>query len=253
MIIYGTTYNKNEVEFLKENNLGIEVLQYSHPTFADAFDQNHPQITEYIAGSKAVSMHGAYYDTFYASTDPLICQVAKKRFLQSIEIATFHGINHVVFHSSYRQFLNGSSIIANDAFVKASIEFWNDMKTHIPEGMTIYLENVEDEDPELFLQVLDGIASPQIRCCFDVGHAYFTGRSVSLNRWIDVLKAHIGYVHVHDNHGMFDDHLPLGQGSILLPGAINKIMHTAGEDVPFVLECNVQESVKWLRDIGYDI
>jgi len=253
MIIYGTTYDESETAFIKENNLGVEVLQYSNPLFADAFEQNHPQITEYISGASAVSMHGAYHDTFYASVDPLICEVAKKRFLQSIEIATFHGINHVVFHSSYRQFLNGSSAIASDVFVKTSVAFWDDMKKHIPKNMTIYLENVEDADPELFLQVLDGIASQQIRCCFDIGHAYFNGRDVSLNRWIDVLRDHIRYVHVHDNDGMFDDHLPLGQGSILLPGAINKIMHAAGEDIPFILECNIQESVKWLRDIGYEI
>jgi len=250
MILYGTSFSESDTKFIKENGLGLEVLQYSNPVFADDFEKNHPQITKCIAGVSGLSMHGALHDTYHTSVDPLIREVVKKRFLQSMQIASFHGINSVVFHSSYRKFLNGSSTAAIDAFVKSSIEFWKDMEQHIPQGMTIFLENVEDEDPEVLVQIFEAV--PKIRCCFDVGHAYFNGRNLSLNRWIDVLKNHIGHVHIHDNNGNHDDHFPLGLGSIILPGAINKILHTVGEDVPFVLECNIEESVKWLRDIGYD-
>jgi len=250
MILYGTAFSENEAKFLKENGLGLEVFQYANPVFADGFDTNHPKITEYTTGISCLSMHGAYCDTFYTSIDPLIREVTKKRFLQSMQIASFHGINRVVFHSPYRKFLNGMSPAAIDTFVKSSIEFWKGMEEHIPPGMTIFLENVEDEDPEVLVQIFEQI--PKIRCCFDIGHAYFNGRNLSLNRWIDVLKNHIGHVHIHDNNGNYDDHLPLGQGSITLTGAINKILHTVGEDIPFVLECNIEESVKWLRDIGYD-
>lgn len=252
MVLYGTSFSENETKFLRKNGFGMEVIQYANPVYADNFEANNPNIAKDIAGVHGLAMHGAYFDTFYTSIDPLIREVAKKRFLQSMEIATFHGISHVVFHSAYRKFLNGFSPTAIDRFVKEAIEFWKDIEKHIPQDMTIYIENVEDEDPEIFVKLFEGIDSPKIRCCFDIGHAYFGGRAISLNRWIDVLKNHIGHVHIHDNNGNHDDHLPLGQGSILLTGAINKILHTVGEDVPFVMECNIEESVKWLRDIGYD-
>lgn len=248
MILYGTAFSESEAKFLKENGMGLEVFQYANPVFADDFDKNHPKIAEYIGGINALSMHGAYCDTFYTSIDPLIREVTKKRFLQSMQIASFHGISRVVFHSSYRKFFDGPNV---DTFVKSSVEFWRGMEAHIPPGMTVFLENVEDEDPEVLAQIFEEI--PKIRCCFDIGHAYYNGRDVSLNRWIDVLKNYIGHVHIHDNHGNHDDHLPLGRGSIPLTGAINKIQHAVGEDVPFVMECNIQESVKWLKDIGYDV
>ena len=253
MVLYGTAFSESEARFLKENGLGLEVFQYANPVFADDFNSNHSTITEYMNGISGISMHGAYCDTYYTSIDPLIREVTKKRFLQSMQIASFHGINRVVFHSSYRKFLNGMSPAAVDTFVKSSVDFWRGMKEIIPAGMTLFIENVEDEDPEVLVRIFEEIGNPQICCCFDIGHAYFNGRDVSLNRWIDVLKNHIGHIHIHDNHCNHDQHLPLGKGSIPLPGAINKIIYTLGEDIPFVLECNIKESVKWLRDVGFDI
>jgi len=253
MIIYGNDFSEKDIEFSRQNRLGLEVLKYANPIFADNFDENHPKMSQWLTGVHGLAMHGAYNDTFYTSVDPLICEVAQKRFIQSMEIAAFHGIDRVVFHSSYRKFLNGFSAAAIDTFITKAVAFWKGMEKNIPAGMTIFIENVEDEDPEVFVRIFEGINSPKIRCCFDIGHAYFNGRSVSLNRWIDVLKDHIGHVHIHDNNGQNDDHLPLGQGAILLAGAINKILYTVGEDVPFVLECDVEESVKWLRNVGFDV
>ena len=253
MIIYCTDFSEKDAAFARANGFGVEVLKYSHPVFADNFEENRSVVAQYVDGAAGVAMHGAYHDTFYTSVDPLIQEVAKKRFVQSMEIAAFHSIQRVVFHSSYRKFLNGFSTEATDAFVKGTVDFWTELEKSIPEGMTIYIENVEDEDPDVFVQIFEGINSPKIRCCFDIGHAYFSGQAVSLNRWIDVLKKYIGHVHIHDNNGSHDNHLPLGQGSILLPGAINKILHTVGEDTPFVVECDLEESVRWLRNIGFDV
>lgn len=251
MIIYGNDFSDKDVEFSRKNGLGLEVLRYASPIFADNFAKNREAVSKTLEGVKGAAMHGAYNDTYYTSVDPLICEVARKRFLQSMEIAQAHGIGGVVFHSAYRKFLNGGSAASIEKYVKTAVEFWREIP--IPQGLTVYIENVEDEDPEVFKQLFTGIDRPEIRCCLDIGHAFFNGRSVSLNRWIDVLKDYIGHVHIHDNNGVFDEHLPLGQGGMNLTGAINKIMHACGEDVPFVLECDVESSVKWLRDIGYDV
>ncbi|MCL2285498.1 MAG: sugar phosphate isomerase/epimerase [Firmicutes bacterium] len=252
MIIYCTDFSEKDVDFTKQNRLGLEVTKYANPVFADDFNVNREKVAQYTEGITGVSMHGAYHDTYYTSIDPLIREVAKKRFIQSMEIAAFHGIKSVVFHSSYRKFLNGFSTDAIDAFINSAVDFWKGIESCIPDGITAFIENVEDEDPEVFVQIFHGVNSPKIRCCLDIGHAYCS-RSVSLNRWIDVLGKYIGHVHIHDNGGNYDDHLPLGQGAIPLAGAINKIFYTVGEDVPFVLECNLEESVKWLRNIGFDV
>jgi sugar phosphate isomerase/epimerase len=41
---------------------------------------------------------------------------------------------------------------------------------------------------------------------------------VPLEDWVGVLGPRLLEIHLHDNHGDADEHLPLGQGSIDFPG-----------------------------------
>jgi len=248
MIIYGNDYSEDTINYLQQNGYGIEVTRYSAPYILDNLPNAHAATSEILKGFSAFSMHGAYYDLFYASRDPLICLVARKRILQSIQAATHHSINHVVFHSSYRKFFDGFSKLASDNFMKKATEFWLSFEEHIPNGMTIYLENVEENNPEILLNLIESIGSPKIRCCFDVGHAHCNS-SVPLKNWIDVLDKHIGYVHIHDNMGKSDQHLPLGEGNILLVETINDIL-AISMTIPFVLECDITKSLEYLMKMG---
>ena len=47
--------------------------------------------------------------------------------------------------------------------------------------------------------------------CLDLGHAHIT---VGVAEAIATLGGHIASVHVHDNHGLKDEHLWPGDGSI---------------------------------------
>jgi len=248
MIIYGNDYSEDTVAYLQKNEYGIEVARYSMPYALDNLPDIYPATSEILQGFSAVSMHGAYYDLFYASKDPLICEVAKKRTMQSIKAANYHSINNVVFHTSYRKFFDGFSRHASDNFYKKATEFWLLFEKHIPDDTIVYLENVEEDNPEILLKLIESIGSPKIRCCLDVGHAYCNS-TVPLKNWIDVLGKHIGYVHLHDNLGKSDQHLPLGEGNIPLVETINGLLAISAS-IPFVLECNVTKSIEYLRKAG---
>ena len=252
MVVYNTVFSDINIDYLRKNGLGAEILQYSDPVFLDDFNNNHPKITQYMQGMSGVSMHGAYYDLFYTSKDPLIREVAEKRFLQCIQAAVFHSIDRIVFHSSYRNAFDGFSKATIDNFLKRSAEFWFQFEKCIPEDITIYLENVDDDDPEVFVQIIERIGSNKISCCLDVGHVHCSS-AVPVDRWVDVLGSHIGHVHLHDNNGESDQHLPLGKGSIPLLDTINAILKRAGKDIPFVLECDASESVEWLKNSGFEL
>jgi sugar phosphate isomerase/epimerase len=47
----------------------------------------------------------------------------------------------------------------------------------------------------------------------DIGHQSVFGKA-PLSDWIENLAPWIRHLHLHDNHGDFDAHLPLGAGSI---------------------------------------
>jgi len=247
MNIYGLVYSNADVEFLRSNKMGIEV--HSHPANLlnpYDFDEYHKTISEHIKDMNGVSMHGVVNDMAYTSGDSLIIEVVTRRFIESIQAATLHGINRLIFHSSYRTY-HAIKKPLTDWYVKTSISFWKDFEHNIPNGMTVLLENFEDEDPELMVEILQGIDSPKIRCCFDVGHA-FAYSTIPLGKWIRVLGKYINHVHINDNDGSHDLHLPLGNGNIPLAQTIDDLLNYAGEDVPFTLECDIRSSVDWLKN-----
>jgi sugar phosphate isomerase/epimerase len=66
--------------------------------------------------------------------------------------------------------------------------------------------------PREMRELLEKVGCPNVQATLDVGHAVVSG-------WDPVRFVHdnfetIRHVHLHDNHGFVDEHLPLGQGTI---------------------------------------
>ena len=77
-------------------------------------------------------------------------------------------------------------------------------------GIRIAMENVSNN--QALLQILDTIHSPSLGLCYDSGHDYIWSENPYelLKRYQDRLFA----VHLHDNLGQNDDHLPIGSGRV---------------------------------------
>ena len=67
--------------------------------------------------------------------------------------------------------------------------------------------------PDVFRKLLDEVNSPQLKICFDTGHANIFSK-VPVSEWFDVLGKDIPYMHVNDNKGDVDNELVPGEGSI---------------------------------------
>ena len=121
MNVYGLAHTDIDVEFLRNNRMGIEV--HSHPSNLKSpynFDEYHQTISERIKGMKGVSMHGVINDMAYTSGDALIVEATAKRFAESVYAASFHGINSLIFHSSYRTYHAINKPLV-DWYIKTSI------------------------------------------------------------------------------------------------------------------------------------
>jgi sugar phosphate isomerase/epimerase len=59
-----------------------------------------------------------------------------------------------------------------------------------------------------------------IHVCLDLGHAHVT---VGIAEAIGTLGKRVGEVHVHDNHGMKDEHLWPGDGTIEWPSVVESL------------------------------
>jgi sugar phosphate isomerase/epimerase len=112
-------------------------------------------------------------------------------------------------------------------------------------GVTITVENTTSEmgDPAYLRAFVDETRLFGLRFNFDIGHANLTDiapgtaqddRIVSA---FEPLRDALAAVHLHDNHGEKDEHLPPYDGTIDWPSAI-KILETApnAATLPFTLE-----------------
>ncbi len=49
--------------------------------------------------------------------------------------------------------------------------------------------------------------------CLDTGHTNHASKK-PLTEWLDILAPWITHLHLHDNHGVIDEHLAIGAGNI---------------------------------------
>jgi sugar phosphate isomerase/epimerase len=105
-------------------------------------------------------------------------------------------------------------------------------------GMTLMLENLgrsfaRIEDLRPIFEAVDGLAFH-----LDVGHANMSRRPGEPNRTAELLQAfgeRLAHVHVHDNFGVDDLHLPLSVGTVDWPAVVGALKD-AGYDGTVTLE-----------------
>jgi len=97
----------------------------------------------------------------------------------------------------------------------------------------LMLENVPPENKtplesiESYSQVMNAL--PSLKFHFDVAHAFIENQMKGVKQYMDIFSDRLAHVHIHDNHGKHDEHLPLGAGKI-----------------------DVRKVIKLLKEINYD-
>lgn len=75
--------------------------------------------------------------------------------------------------------------------------------------------------PEELLDLIRKVNRSNVGLTLDVGHAQVCGYGAS--DFINLLGDDLLHVHLHDNHGVIDEHLPLGQGIVDYLGVIQSL------------------------------
>ena len=107
-------------------------------------------------------------------------------------------------------------------------------------GVTICVENTLSEmgNPEYLRAFVDETRLAGLRFNFDIGHAHLAELPAEerLEKSFAPLRDLVSSVHLHDNHGDKDEHLPPYDGSIDWPAAIKTLQSGPQADLPLVLE-----------------
>jgi sugar phosphate isomerase/epimerase len=133
-----------------------------------------------------------------------------------IRLSNELGIKLVNFHSHssglYVKDKKGKKIVLNN-LVKSLKELVEYAKKY---DIEVMLENAGEsgEITELkdFKYIIDRV--PGLKVHLDIGHAFLYGGTKNVENFIKTFKKKIVHIHIHDNHGKWDEHLPLGAGSI---------------------------------------
>jgi sugar phosphate isomerase/epimerase len=137
-----------------------------------------------------------------------------KRALESAEQIPFRNL---ILHLGER----------DDGWSLRSIEYAIAALEHLgafahPLGVRLLVENLNSEPttPEHLNIILEMGHLNQVGVCLDLGHAHLT---VGVAEAIATLGSRIASVHVHDNHGLKDEHLWPGEGSIDWPATVEAL------------------------------
>jgi sugar phosphate isomerase/epimerase len=158
----------------------------------------------------SVTFHAPFLDLRPGAIEPKIRQVTVERLRRVFELIPWFLPRSIVCHPSFDE---KYYISCEQLWLENSLETWRSLLGYVRcTGTIIAMENVYERGPHQILPLLDALDSPHVRFCFDTGHANAFG-SVSYKEWLMALGGRLGEIHIHDNNGATDEHLPVGEGN----------------------------------------
>jgi len=162
----------------------------------------------------ATTVHLSYVDLNLAALSPVARAASVERSLRGLEYAHDVGASCGVLHTGF-QYLQHPQV---DPLVAEALR----ASLAALEGseVPIALENLV-LGPRDYLRGVQALRDVTLRHgmknCFDVGHAHVEatreGSSI-VQGYIDTLGDDVIHLHLHDNHGQRDEHLPTGAGTM---------------------------------------
>ena len=216
-------------------SLGIEYAELVHQYPAEFIDS---EILE--SYNLKYSIHAPFMDVNIASPQDQSRLNSIAQIKSSIELANEIDAEAVVVHPGLISFL------ANKYFKKEVYEFANDSIKEIGDyakdlGVLATIENMPNFESMIYQNIVDlnqMLVENEMYMTLDIGHANHVGYAPD-----EMIFDSIKHVHVHDNLGDDDTHLPLGEGSIDLKYIINTL-ESKNYDGIYILEVNDYDSIK---------
>jgi len=157
------------------------------------------------------SAHAPLSDINIASLNPRVRDVAVDEVIEGLRAAGRMGFDTYTFHPG---FWSPIGLLAREKVQQAVEESIRRIDGAAREhGVGVALENMPPSpftmcsSAEELVRLLEGT---DLGICFDLGHAHLSGTTEA---FLDLAGRFVN-VHLHDNAGEGDDHLPIGSGEI---------------------------------------
>ncbi len=212
---FGDPREEKYLPVLNGMGIGVELQNYgltgvvSMPAWEERFSL-HKAIRPKIAGRVAV--HGPYMGLAYDYADCLLKEAVRKRMDMIYEAAKVLKPDTLIMHSGYNN--TNPQFGKDEIWMKAITGFWREeIKRYSAIGTRVVIENMEESDPDLLIEAVGQVNSGYLGLCLDVGHANIFS-DLKPSEWVKRMGKWLMHLHVHDNKGDADNHMPLGKGNI---------------------------------------
>ncbi len=225
---------------------GFDAIDYSffdvQRCNPDVSDEKHKK--RFTELRKYAEDKGLYFNQSHAPHPSSLTDEAftKRRFdelITSLKNSSHLGVRNIIIHPlQHLRYYTGEN---TEALYEMNLKFYARLIPYCEEyNITICTENMWQcygdsskiwdstcSRAEEFVRYIDGIGSPYVKACVDIGHTVLVGENPV--KMIKALGNRVAALHVHDNDGTRDEHT-----------------------VPFHGIVKWNEVAKALKDIGYD-
>ena len=242
--LFLSTIASDGVRMAKEYGLNLEIAEYCTAWNMDEkLAVIDPVVRKKLAASPKNLLHGPYNELFPCAIDKKVRALAAERYRQAIGLAKAYGSEKVIIHGGYNPWLYFPVW-----YVEQTVGFWKEFLREDP-GVDIVLENVLETDPRWLLDIVQGVQSPRLKLCLDIGHvnAY---SPIPVFDWLESWAPHLSHFHIHNNDKSRDQHSGLNCGTI----PVLEFLRRAEELCPeatFTFELmKAEPSMIWLNENG---
>jgi sugar phosphate isomerase/epimerase len=183
---------------------------------AQDLEELDPRRAEELAGllreaGLGCTIHAPFLDLNPGALDDGVRRLTVARHRDLLHAAAIFSPRTVVFHAGYDRWRYDGRI---EAWLEPSLRTWGELLPLagrlLPETTPV-LENIYEHEPDSLRRLLEELRGERVGFCLDTGHFLLFGRA-GLAAWLENLGPWLGEIHLHDNHGHRDEHLPPGEG-----------------------------------------
>ena len=161
------------------------------------------------------TLHAPFDDLSPGASDRRILAASRDKLRRCFELLEIFKPVSVVCHLNYEENKHSDRL---DEWLQNSLATWREFLAVAEENSTIIMfENTYETSPAIHQRFLQTLNSPHARFCLDTGHLMAFAKSTWQN-WLPPLENRLGQLHLHDNHGGSDEHLPIGAGDFDFAG-----------------------------------
>lgn len=214
---------KEAVNIASNLGCGIEISRFGRLLdIENDFEKNKKEYKAILSDfDNEVTLHGFFSNLNIAAKDPLISQISKKRYYQSLELAIEFDASTVVFHTCYNNLLKHREY--QQMFFLKNIEFYKEfIKNFEDMGIMATIENVHEPNPEFIRNLLAAVNSPNLGATIDVGHCNLHS-DIKPSEWIKEYGVMLKHMHLHNNYKEEDSHSSLLKGDADIKGVLQAL------------------------------